>query len=244
MNNKKKIAWFSCGATSAVACKLGLNKYPDLEVCYIETGSHHPDNLRFLRDCERWFGKKITVLKSEYKDIFDVFERTGFIHSAHYAPCTQKLKTLVRQKYEYENDIDTYIWGFEYGAKEQARAERMCQRYTQFKHEFPLIDARLDKPACLALIKDADIQLPQMYKMGYHNNNCIGCVKGGMGYWNRIRKDFPDVFDRMAKLERKIGHHCLKQCFLDELPVDAGRDEKVLEPQCSIFCGLINSDVL
>ena len=106
-----KVAWFSCGATSAVACKLGLQKYPDLEICYIETGSHHPDNMRFLHDCEKWFGKKITILRSAYKDIFDVFERTGFIHSAHYAPCTQKLKTLVRQQYEYEHDIDIYIYG-------------------------------------------------------------------------------------------------------------------------------------
>ena len=32
-----------------------------------------------------------------------------------------------------------------------------------------------------------------MYDLGYPNNNCIGCIKGGMGYWNRIRKDFPDI---------------------------------------------------
>ena len=105
------VAWFSCGATSAVACKLGLQKHPDLEICYIETGSHHPDNMRFLRDCEKWFGKKINILQSAYKDIFDVFERTGFIHSAHYAPCTEKLKTVVRQKFEYEHDIYIYIYG-------------------------------------------------------------------------------------------------------------------------------------
>ena len=42
-----------------------------------------------------------------------------------------------------------------------------------------------------------------MYDMGYPNNNCIGCVKGGMGYWNHIRKDFPEVFDSRAKLERE-----------------------------------------
>lgn len=27
-----KVAWFSCGATSAVSCKLGLQKYPDLQI--------------------------------------------------------------------------------------------------------------------------------------------------------------------------------------------------------------------
>lgn len=46
------IAWFSCGATSAVACKIALSLYDDVHIYYIETGSGHPDNTRFLADCE------------------------------------------------------------------------------------------------------------------------------------------------------------------------------------------------
>lgn len=38
------IAWFSCGVTSAVACKIALNLYDDVQIYYIETGSGHPDN--------------------------------------------------------------------------------------------------------------------------------------------------------------------------------------------------------
>lgn len=47
------IAWFSCGVTSAVACKIALNLYNDVQLYYIETGSGHPDNVRFISDCER-----------------------------------------------------------------------------------------------------------------------------------------------------------------------------------------------
>ena len=43
-----------------------------------------------------------------------------------------------------------------------------------------------------------------MYKLGYNNNNCIGCVKGGQAYWNKIRIDFPETFNKMAKLENLI----------------------------------------
>lgn len=126
---KEKVAWFSCGATSAVACKLGLQKYPDLQICYIETGSHHPDNLRFLHECERWYGKKINILQSPYKDIFDVFERTGFIHSAHYAPFTAKLKADVRMRYEYEHDI--YIYGDLKAAQKRKRVPSVCANATR-----------------------------------------------------------------------------------------------------------------
>ena len=236
-----KVAWFSCGATSAVACKLALQMYDDVEIYYIETGSHHPDSKRFLRDCEKWFGKKINILRSKYKDVIDVIEKFRFVNSPHGATCTSQLKTRVRQKFEAEHpEITHYIWGFEKGVKEENRAKRMCERYTEYKHLFPLIEKNLDKESCLALLQSVNIEIPEMYKLGYHNNNCIGCVKGGMGYWNKIRKDFPEVFNRMAETERKIGHSCLKQYFLDELPLDAGRDEKELTPVCSIYCGFIN----
>lgn len=89
------------------------------------------------------------------------------------------------------------------------------------------------------MIEQAGIKLPEMYLKGYHNNNCIGCVRGGAGYWNKIRVDFPEKFKRMAEIERKIGHSVLKDCYLDELDENKGRDEKAIIPQCSIFCGMI-----
>lgn len=46
----------------------------------------------------------------------------------------------------------------------------------------------------------------------------------------------------MAEIERKIGHSVLKSYYLDELPMDAGRDEKEIMPMCSIFCGFVNFD--
>lgn len=241
MTKDRKIVWFSAGATSAVACKIALKQYENVEINYIETGSHHPDSMRFLKDCEKWYGQKINILQGPYKNVFDVIERVRFINSPNGASCTSRLKTQVRQKWEYENpDVTHYIWGFEKGAKEENRAKRMVERYPEYKHLFPLIDANLTKENCLQLIKEAGIEIPEMYKLGYKNNNCIGCVKGGMGYWNKIRKDFPETFKKMAETERKIGHSCLKEYFLDELPLDAGRNETELVPSCSIFCGFIN----
>ena len=80
-----------------------------------------------------------------------------------------------------------------------------------------------------------------MYDLGYRNNNCIGCVKGGMGYWNKIRIDFPEVFKQRAEEERKVGHTCIKGIYLDELPPDAGRIEDEVMEDCSIMCQLINT---
>jgi hypothetical protein len=86
------------------------------------------------------------------------------------------------------------------------------------------------------LILEAGIELPEMYKIGYNHNNCIGCVKGGKGYWNKIRVDFPDVFDKMKQAEIEIGASCINGKFLKDLLPDEGRGESIVVPECGAFC--------
>lgn len=125
------------------------------------------------------------------------------------------------------------------------RADRFNANNPEVKTWFPLIENGISKTDCLDEIQAAGIELPVMYKLGYQNNNCIGCPKGSGGYWNKIRKDFPEVFDRMAKTERELnvainksyaGDGKRKRVFLDELPPDAGRHQD-LEITCGLFCG-------
>lgn len=66
----------------------------------------------------------------------------------------------------------------------------------------------------------------------------VECVKGGMWYWNQIRKYFPEVFQTMAELEREIGHSCINGVFLDELDPERGRKEDEISFDCGIFCHL------
>lgn len=228
------VAWFSGGITSAVACKLALQKFPKMEIIFIETGSHHADLMRFLKDCEKWFGKKIQIIQSEkIGSVEECIRKYRFINSPNGARCTVELKSEVRKKWERNRkDIEMYVWGFEHGAKEEARAKRIVLKNPDKKHFFPLIEAKMDKKAAIDFVISAGIKIPEMYRLGYNNNNCVGCVKGGMAYWNKIRVDFPDVFDSMAKLEREINAKCLRAYFLDELPPDAGRGQKPLVTEC------------
>lgn len=72
------IAWFSCGVTSAVACKIALSLYDDVQIYYIETGSGHPDNVRFISDCERWNGQPIHTIRSDkFFNVKDVLIKNG-----------------------------------------------------------------------------------------------------------------------------------------------------------------------
>ena len=233
---------FSCGAASAVAAKMAVDKYGGrVEVIYCDTLKYeHPDNERFLRDVERWIGKNITILKNpKYDDIFDVFRKTGWLVGPSGARCTKELKRVVRKDYQKPGDV--HVLGLT--ADETDRID-LFEAHNPIEVDWILRDAGVTKSECYRVIQRVGIALPAMYLLGYNNNNCIGCVKGGIGYWNKIRVDFPDAFDRMAKFERVINvainksriGGTRKRLFLDELDPSAGRDVPLPDIECGVLC--------
>lgn len=252
MEHKRVVIWFSCGSTSAVATKMAINKYKGnlpIEIVYTDTSSEHPDTLRFLKDCEKWFDHRITVLHSKkYADIWDVFEKTRYLVGVGGARCTTELKKKLRHDFQQVDDIQ--VFGFD--SSEEKRAERFRQNNPEVTLETPLIHHSITKGECLAMLKKAGIAIPEMYNLGYLNANCIGCVKGQMGYWNKIRVDFPNVFDRMAKVERKLnvainksykGDGKRKRVFLDELDPKAGNILKEPKIDCGLLCEEIYEEI-
>lgn len=239
MNNKMKVCWISAGVSSFIAGYLA--KDVDRFI-YIDIENQHPDSMRFIMDCEKTLGKKIEVLRSEYGSVQNVVSTFKYINGAYGAKCTDILKKRVRKQWEYEHrDFEiTYVWGFD--CTEKHRADRLENTMIEFHHEFPLIDKGLTKEDAHGILASLGIKRPAMYDLGYKNNNCIGCVKGGMGYWNKIRVDFPEVFQRMATLEREVGHSCLNGIYLDELDPDRGRIEDEVSEECSIMCYLALND--
>ncbi len=241
----RTVCWFSAGAASAVATKLTPRE--DRVIVYTDTGSEHPDNGRFIADCEEWFGQEVTVLKSEkYASVDEVIEKRRYLNGPAGALCTVELKKKLRQR--FQRDDDRQVFGYTADASDAARADRFRVNNVEVDLVTPLIEHGLTKSDVLALVERAGIELPAMYQLGYRNNNCIGCVKGGAGYWNKIRRDFPDVFARRAAQERDIGASMLKdgdgKLFLDEL--DPSRGNHADEPsfECSLLCSAAESSII
>lgn len=234
------IAWWSGGITSAVACRLALEKYDNVKCIYIHIDSHHPDTLRFKEDCEKWYGVKIETYQSEFRNQFEVIRKKKYVNGTKGARCTLELKKKVRERIEKELKWDNQVWGFEFEKSQINRAIRFQEQYPNTNSLFPLIENKLSKNECAGIVKNAGIELPEMYRLGYANNNCIGCVKGGAGYWNKIRKDFPEVFSEMSKAEREVKASCLKngkkKVYLDELDENAGNESDLVFGECGIFC--------
>jgi len=244
------VSWFSCGAASAVATKLAIADGGPVTIVYCEVLEEHPDNKRFLKDCEKWFGQEIIIIGNDkYKrSIYDVFDKTRYLAGHMGARCTLELKKNVRKVFELPTDRQV----FGYTVEEQNRVDRFIDANNEVELITPLIDRGLTKQDCLAMLQNADIELPAMYKLGYKNNNCRGCVKAqSPAYWKKIQIDFPEYFEAMSAQEKRLGVKICKATIdgvadtripLTELPDHIKPMDDSVDAQCGIFCHMAEQD--
>ncbi len=227
-----KVCWLSAGVSSFIATYLERKTID--KIIYIHIDDQHEDTMRFVQDCESILNKEIEILQSDYKNVENVARQFGYVNNPKFAKCTDVLKRRVRKRWERGKKDLIYVWGYDWN--EKGRAESTEKSMPKQKHEFPLIENMLSKDEVHGINRRLGLRRPAMYEMGYRNNNCVGCVKGGMGYWNKIRVDFPEVFKARAKMERDIGHSCINGVFLDELEPNRGMFDNEILDDCGIMC--------
>lgn len=199
------VAWWSGGITSAVACLWAVRTHENVRVIFIDTKNESHDTDVFKINCQFLYDKKIeTITNHNYLSIEDVWRKFKTLNTATGAICSSELKRTVRQQFQKENQYSHQVFGFEQG--EENRAKALALNYPETKPLFPLIDLALTKKDCIQIIMNAGIAIPESYKMGYQNNNCwnTGCIQGGIGYWQKIKNEYPDKFNRMADMEHEL----------------------------------------
>lgn len=240
--------WFSCGAASAVAAKKTIEVYGDKNKIFVINNpilNEHEDNIRFLKDVERWLGVEILFATNpNYPscDIRDVFEKRKYMSGVDGAPCTSLLKKEARYTFEKNNHIDFHVLGFTIDEWERQKTFNTYERGNTLP---VLVSELITKEDCFKILQKEGIELPKIYSLGFPNANCIGCVKAtSPTYWNLVRENFPDIFKERAEQSRRLGVKLVRRkgerIFLDELlPTDKGN--KIKSWECGIFC---NTDKL
>lgn len=260
------IAWFSGGITSAVAVWYAIMLFglQNVRIVFIDTKNEDPDTYRFLEDCEKWYGKKIERISaigegSRYSSIQDVWRRFNSLNVASGAICSAELKREVRLRFQRENNYSFQTHGFD--ITEGKRCVGMSLNYADSFPIYPLCLMGKRKSDCIKIVIDAGITPPAAYQSGFHNNNCLktGCVQGGIGYWQKMQRERPEVFDAMAAEEHlltdrkgkpvtmlkdqgKDGGQVFLKPHLDypqvkDISMMKGREPKPLM-DCNGFCGL------
>tara|TARA_R110002167_G_scaffold284737_2_gene489879 strand:+ start:16020 stop:16985 length:966 start_codon:yes stop_codon:yes gene_type:complete len=256
----KIICWWSGGITSAVACKVSIDLFvkDNVRVIFIDTCNEHPDTYRFFVDCEKLYGVEIEIITGikdykcrlkGYKDIFnerhqyfqpnknthyysiaDVWDWYLSLNVSYGAVCSTELKRAVREKWQLENEYKHQVFGFEFDKKEFNRAMSISLNHPKSKPIFPLLMMGYNKEKCIEIINDLGIDIPQAYKDGLRNNNCLGenygCVQGGIGYWQMIYRTNKPYYMKRALKEHELTD---KQGFQVTMCKEQSEDAKELE---------------
>jgi hypothetical protein len=245
------VCHFSCGAASAVAAKLAIAKYGHDRVILLNAFivEEHKDNRRFLGDCEKWLEHPVTVVRDEKfgASTYEVWLRKRFMMGHYYAKCSEHLKQKVMDAFTRDGDVD--VMG--YTVEEEDRLDNLRRRLPKRSFEAPLIDKGLTKSDCMAMLERAGLKLPEMYRLGFHNANCIGCPKGGEGYWNKIRDVFPEKFVQISAIQESIGPGAYffrdrktgVRYGIKDLPVGKGDYPTEKAISCSFFCDMAEQDI-
>lgn len=218
------VFWWSYGSTSTMATDIGIQKLLDagdkreIVIACITLQDEHEDNHRVIApQYSKYFKDKygvgITYLtrnkfagESGHGSVDEVFKKRKYMSGVRGASCTSFLKKYVRKKFQREGDC--HVFGFH--ADEAHREGQVIDAEPEIDIWCPLIEDGLNKQDALTHVSKMGLEIPTMYQLGYNNNNCIGCVKAdGAGYWNKIRVDFPEVFERRSAQEVYCGNIAL-----------------------------------
>ena len=211
INKQRLIAWWSGGIASAVTCDLVIKEYSelfDVDVVFIDTKNEHEDTYRFLKDCEKHYGQEIkTITSDRWDSVEEIWRKRKSLNVSMGAVCSSEMKKRTRVQYQKKDTDFAQAFGFDYSGSEQKRASNMLKNYPEINPIFPLIDNKFTKEFCIKEINRWGIEIPETYKNGFQNNNCFntGCVQGGIGYWQKIKREYPEKFAYMSNLEREIS---------------------------------------
>lgn len=211
---RRVVVGFSGGVTSAWCAGWALRAYPREEVVlrFHDTKEEHPDTYRFLRDMSGALGLPITE-RSDGRSVTQVFRDEGYLGNNQNAMCSRILKQEQGDKLRRELQAAGYdvVWIVGMSAKEPRRVERQVALALNggYSVRFPMIETGTTKQQAVDWVLSTGVKPSAMYCWAEHAN-CIGCVKGGMAYWQAVAKNAPDVYAQRVALEEEFGHGILR----------------------------------
>lgn len=201
----KHIIGFSGGAASAVCAKIINDKHDNVILLFHDTKSEPDDNERFRREVAAMLKLPITD-DSDGRNIWQIFEDSGFLGNGRNTMCSRILKQERSMKFLKKNAPAILYIG--YTVEEWRRAQRLSGTYARegIEVKFPLLEGKIGKKECLHRVENCwGIKLPKSYDFLEHAN-CRPCIKGSLAYWGLMYKFDRPAWEKTSEMEKKFKH--------------------------------------
>lgn len=218
---------FSGGRTSGYMLRHILDAFDgvqpdDLQVCFQNTGLEHKATYKFVEDCAKHWGVRITWLEygvgEDDKPISKVVDADtaaqdgepfselialkGFLPNPVARVCTSNLKMRTQDRHlkSLPAFADGYTNAVGLRFDEPRRAQRIKSDNGRESIVCPLYDAGVTEADVLQWWAEQpfDLELPMQ---GNSAGNCVGCFLKGRHKLETLMREMPEYFDWWAKAE-------------------------------------------
>jgi len=168
----------------------------EFKAVYASHGADWPETLQYMQD-RIGEGYPITVLETRRYDLtlYDYYWKHSMIPMRMLRACTVEYKVKPLNAY-FETPCVVYI-GIDAGERHRIDKLIAGQREGEAK-EFPLVDANLDRAACVEIIKAHGLPVPM-------KSGCYVCPHQRPSQVRLLRTLHKDLFDKALALERRAN---------------------------------------
>lgn len=210
----KHVVHYSGGTGSWGAGKLVVEEYGTQDVTFLfaDTHTEDPDLYRFLKQSAAVLGMSVTYI-ADGRDIWQVFIDKRYLGNTRIDPCSYYLKRMLLRAWLEENcdpaDTVNYI-GIDW--TEENRLDESVEYWAPWRVDAPLIaPPLLTKDDIAAQLTQANVELPELTRLGFPHNNCGGgCVKAGQGQFKMLLELRPDTYAVWEAGEERVRQHLQK----------------------------------
>lgn len=211
MTNRHVVMW-SGGITSWATARHVIQQHgtASTTLLFADTNAEDPDLYRWNDEASKQLGVPITrVADARERTPMQVFEDKRWLGNTRLAQCALELKLKPCEDWlagnpELTFDNTTLYVGLDWSEPQRIPGNRAS--WLPWRTEYPLTEPPYwDKAQLFTQARDAGLEIPRLYELGFAHNNCGGgCVKGGVGQWTRLLKVFPELYARHEAFEQRM----------------------------------------
>ncbi|MBL4935566.1 hypothetical protein JK636_07310 [Clostridium sp. YIM B02515] len=208
----KHIIFYSGGIGSYFAAKRVIEIYnrEDIILLFTDTMMEDQDLHRFIEETSIKLGVELVTIK-DGRTPWDVARDVRFLPNSRVAQCSHLLKQKVAEKYIKQNfNPEECILYLGIDWTEEHRKKAPIKNWHPYTVEFPMCEPPyLTKIEMLnKLVNEDNIQVPELYKLGFAHNNCGGfCFRAGIGHFKNLLEKRPELYKYHEEKELEIREY-------------------------------------
>jgi hypothetical protein len=191
---------FGCGVnTVALMVHLIEQQMPFDEALFADTGGELPETYAYLSTARSYLdrhGKPLITVKSKTGTLYGTCQRREVFPSQVWRWSTRDYK--ITPIHAYYRSLKTHI--YEYMGIAYDEITRMKSSSKSFITTlYPLVDSRLTRADCVAIIKGAGLPVPP-------KSGCYFCPFNNEERWRQLLHVHPELYRKAQRLEEKSKH--------------------------------------